>query len=221
MALPSWCSDCARSRHAAARARLQAWMDWLAGRMAVDSVFCIGAWRSLVARTVWVGRGRRFESGAPINSSYANSSGGATEVTGVAWPLFAGARKGHSLMIRPRCSRRECWRRRWSARGVRPPRQDALVIALHAVWSRDSQLCVWGESSALPVRAPRRRGRRPAKPRARTASVCLRGARPGRSARRLGGLARIWRAQSTASSTLLLPSFDDGPQHSPQLLSAE
>jgi len=38
--------------------------------------------------------------------------------------------------------------------GRRPSaRQDALVIALHAVWSRDSQLCVWGEDSDLPARA--------------------------------------------------------------------
>ena len=41
------------------------------------------------------------------------------------------------------------------------------MIALHAVWSRDDQLCVWGEDSALPARAPKRRGRAAAKPRPR------------------------------------------------------
>jgi superfamily II DNA or RNA helicase len=94
------------------------------------------------------------------------------------------------------------------------------VIALHAVWSRDSQLCVWGEDSDLPARAPRRRGRRPAKPRARThpfacAVQDLTGALDALGVS-LGSGKSVDRELS-----LLLPSFDDGPQHSPQLLSAE
>jgi SNF2 family DNA or RNA helicase len=31
------------------------------------------------------------------------------------------------------------------------------VIALHAVWARDSRLCVWGEDSRLPAPATYRR----------------------------------------------------------------
>jgi superfamily II DNA or RNA helicase len=94
------------------------------------------------------------------------------------------------------------------------------VIALHAVWSRDSQLCVWGESSDVSVRAPRRRGRRPAKPRARKhpfacAAQDLAGALDALGVS-LGSGASVDR-----ELPLLLPSFDDGPQHSPQLLSAE
>jgi non-specific serine/threonine protein kinase len=41
------------------------------------------------------------------------------------------------------------------------------VIALHALWSRDSQMCVWAEDASLPARAPKRRGRVPEKPRPR------------------------------------------------------
>jgi superfamily II DNA or RNA helicase len=94
------------------------------------------------------------------------------------------------------------------------------VIALHAVWSRDSQLCVWGEDSALPARAPKRRGRRPAKPRARTHPFAcavhdLTGALDALGVS-LGSGASVDR-----ELPLLLPSFDDGPQHSPQLLSAD
>jgi len=90
------------------------------------------------------------------------------------------------------------------------------VIALHAVWSRDSQLCVWGEDSGLPARAPKRRGRRPATPRPRQhpfacAAQNLAGALDALGVS-LGSDARIEREVS-----LMLPSFDDGPQHSPQL----
>jgi superfamily II DNA or RNA helicase len=95
------------------------------------------------------------------------------------------------------------------------------VIALHAVWSRDSQLCVWGENSGLPARAPRRHGRRPAKPRPRghpfaCATEALAGALDvlgvtlGADAHRL-----------ERELCLLLPSFEDGPQQSPQLLPAD
>jgi hypothetical protein len=92
------------------------------------------------------------------------------------------------------------------------------VIALHAVWLRDSQLCVWGESSGLPARAPRPRGRRPAKPRAREhpfacATATLAGALDVLGVS-LGADARPLERELY----LLLPSFDDGPQHSPQLL---
>ena len=41
------------------------------------------------------------------------------------------------------------------------------MIVLHAIWSRDARLCVWGEDGRLPASAPRRRGRPPLKPRPR------------------------------------------------------
>jgi len=94
------------------------------------------------------------------------------------------------------------------------------VIVLHAVWSRDSQLCVWGEDSALPARASKRRGRRPAKPRPRKhpfacAMHDIAGA--------VDALEVPLRPESQIERALdlMLPSFDDGPQHSPQLLLAD
>jgi hypothetical protein len=41
------------------------------------------------------------------------------------------------------------------------------VIALHAMWSRDSRLCLWGQDSALSPCPPALRGRPPVKPRPR------------------------------------------------------
>ena len=106
-------------------------------------------------------------------------------------------------------------------RCVRPRREDVGVIALHAVWSRDSQLCVWGEDSALPGRAPRRRGRRPAKPRPREHPFAC-------SAEAVAGALAVLGVALGADAPeverqlyLLLPSFEDGPQHSPQLLPAD
>jgi superfamily II DNA or RNA helicase len=93
------------------------------------------------------------------------------------------------------------------------------VIAVHAIWSRDSQLCVWGEASGLPARAPKRRGRRPAKPRPRRHPFAC-------AAQELvGGLDALGVSLGSGSHIerdlyLMLPSFDDGPQHSPQLLLA-
>jgi len=91
------------------------------------------------------------------------------------------------------------------------------VIALHAVWSRDAKLCVWGEGSALPARAPRRRGGRPAKPRPRKHPFAC--AVPDLT----GALDAL--GASLASNELcerelhlMLPSFEEGPQRSPQLL---
>jgi hypothetical protein len=92
------------------------------------------------------------------------------------------------------------------------------VIALHGVWSRDSQLCVWGEDSGLPAKASKRRGRRPEKPRPREHPFAC----------ALQDLAGALEALATSFGStaphverelhLLLPSFDDGPQHSPQFL---
>ncbi len=76
---------------------------------------------------------------------------------------------------------------------------------------------MWGEGSELPDRAPRRRGGRPAKPRARKhpfacAAPELAGAFDALGAS-LGSEALIERELH-----LLLPSFDEGPQCSPRLL---
>ncbi len=94
------------------------------------------------------------------------------------------------------------------------------MIALHAIWSQDSQLCVWGENSSLRARAPKGRGLKPAKPRARKhpfacAAQDLTGALEA-LAISLGSDAPIER-----KLRLMLPSLEDGPQHSPQLLRAD
>jgi hypothetical protein len=76
---------------------------------------------------------------------------------------------------------------------------------------------VWGEGSDLPVRAPRRRGGRPAKPRARKHPFAcgvldLTGAFDGL------GVSLEPDTLDERELHLALPSFDEGPQHSPQLL---
>jgi hypothetical protein len=94
------------------------------------------------------------------------------------------------------------------------------VIAIHAIWSRESQLCVWGEDSALPARAPVRRGRPPATPRPRAHPFAC-GA-DGLS----GALRRLCPKLDPGpfverDLSLLLPSSKDGPQASPHLLRDE
>ncbi|MGH3263888.1 MAG: hypothetical protein ACRDNS_18065, partial [Trebonia sp.] len=94
------------------------------------------------------------------------------------------------------------------------------MIVLHAIWSRDSRLCLWGEHSALPARAPVRRGRPPAKPRPRAHPFAC----PAES---LGGVLRglcpslDWSSAVTRDLSVQLPSSKDGPQASPQLLRAD
>jgi non-specific serine/threonine protein kinase len=92
------------------------------------------------------------------------------------------------------------------------------MIALHAVWSRESQLCVWGEDSALPGRAPRRRGRRPAKPRPREHPFACRAEALAGALEVLGVALGADGPEVERQLYLLLPSFEDGPQRSPQLL---
>ncbi len=91
------------------------------------------------------------------------------------------------------------------------------MIALHAVWSRDSRLCVWGEDASLPARAPRRRGRPPSTPRARAHPYAC------GTADLAAGLERLNIVESIAAAgerklSLMLPTSIDGPQASPQLL---
>jgi superfamily II DNA or RNA helicase len=93
----------------------------------------------------------------------------------------------------------------------------ARVIALHAVWSRDSRLCVWGEDASLPARAPRRRGRLTSTPRARVHPFAC------GTADLAGGLELLGIVDSIAAAaarnlSLMLPTSIDGPQASPQLL---
>ena len=91
------------------------------------------------------------------------------------------------------------------------------MIALHAIWSRDSRLCVWGEDSSLPPSSPKRRGRPPVKPRPRLHPFSCRTEALGRALRQvcpeLGA-----DAPAPRELCLLLPSFQDGPEASPQLL---
>jgi len=91
------------------------------------------------------------------------------------------------------------------------------VIALHGLWSRDSKLCVWGEDSESPARAQRRRGGRPAKPRARKHPFAC-AVRDLAGAFEALGVSLEPDAFLERELHLMLPSFDEGPQHSPQLL---
>jgi superfamily II DNA or RNA helicase len=94
------------------------------------------------------------------------------------------------------------------------------VIALHAIWSADSRLCVWGEDSGLPGRATARRGRAPRKPRPRAHPFACAGEELA------GALGRVCPELDPGTvvgleAPVLLPSFKDGPQASPHLLRAE
>ena len=94
------------------------------------------------------------------------------------------------------------------------------MIALHAIWSRDSRMCVWGEDSVMPPRAPACRGRRPTKPRPREhpfacAAETVAGAL-GRVCPELNPGMMVERR-----APVLLPSFRHGPQPSPHLLRAD
>ena len=91
------------------------------------------------------------------------------------------------------------------------------MIALHGLWSRDSKLCVWGEDSESPARAQRRRGGRPAKPRARKHPFAC-AVRDLAGAFEALGVSLEPDAFLERELHLMLPSFDEGPQHSPQLL---
>ncbi|MGI8414494.1 MAG: DEAD/DEAH box helicase [Solirubrobacteraceae bacterium] len=94
------------------------------------------------------------------------------------------------------------------------------MIALHAVWSRDSLMCMWGENAALPARAPKRRGRVPEKPRPRAHPFACSVSELSGALARLG-IALAPDAYTDYALALLLPSFTDGPQHSPELLRAD
>lgn len=94
------------------------------------------------------------------------------------------------------------------------------MVALHAVWSRDSQLCVWGEDSTLPARAGARNGRPPATPRPRPHPFACGAQRLCEALERLGVTVPAL-AEGGRMLVLTLPSSKLGPQASPQLLRAD
>jgi SNF2 family DNA or RNA helicase len=89
------------------------------------------------------------------------------------------------------------------------------VIVLHALWSRDSRLCVWGEESSLPARARRPPGRPPARPRPRAHPFAC---DPCLLREVLARLGMTSLSGVECKLALMLPSSELGPQASPQLL---
>ncbi len=94
------------------------------------------------------------------------------------------------------------------------------MIAVHALWSTGSGLCVWAEDSRLPPRASKPRGRRPATPRPRRHPFACAPTELDAALRRLcPSTTSVAIAEREACT--LLPSFGDGPQRSPHLLRAD
>jgi hypothetical protein len=89
------------------------------------------------------------------------------------------------------------------------------VIVLHAIWTRDSRLCVWGEDSSLPAVARRPPGRPPARPRPRPHPFAC---DPGVLREGLARLGLLSLSGVEGKVALMLPSSELGPQCSPQLL---
>ena len=91
------------------------------------------------------------------------------------------------------------------------------VIVLHALWSRDSRLCLWGEESSLPAGARRPPGRPPAQPRPRQHPFAC---DPGllRDLLERLGMVSLPGDAVERKLALMLPSSELGPQASPQLL---
>ena len=89
------------------------------------------------------------------------------------------------------------------------------MIVLHALWSRDSRLCVWGEESSLSACARRPPGRPPARPR-RHPFACDAGLLREALARL--GITSLPEGTVEGKLELMLPSSELGPQCSPQLL---
>ena len=100
------------------------------------------------------GSGHRV-SGRPALNAWGRFAPTAIE-RAVATPSAIGGHRGRlecrGELVQECCRPAVARERPRDARGFLP------VIALHAIWSRDSRLCVWGEDSALPPRAPTRRG---------------------------------------------------------------
>ncbi len=91
------------------------------------------------------------------------------------------------------------------------------MIVLHALWSRDSRLCLWGEESSLPAHARRPPGRQPRRPRVPAHPFACDTGLLREVLERLGVMFLPGDAV-TRKLALMLPSSEVGPQASPQLL---
>ena len=91
------------------------------------------------------------------------------------------------------------------------------MIVLHALWSRDLHVCVWGEQSSLPARAGRRPGRPRNEPEPRAHPFACRGSILLDALGSLGPAAAVEDA-TVGKLALRLPSTQLGPQASPHLL---
>lgn len=92
------------------------------------------------------------------------------------------------------------------------------MIVVHAAWSADRGLCLWGEDSTLPARAPGRPGRPAKTPRPRPHPFASSTAALETALDHVG--VRLADSSEAASLTLRLPSRRTGPEASPQLLRA-
>ena len=97
-------------------------------------------------------------------------------------------------------------------------REDAAVLVIHAAWSSERGLCLWGEDSTLPDRVPTRPGRPAKVPAPRPHPFASSAAALETALEHVG----IPLAAPTAAAalTLGLPSWRNGPQASPRLLRA-
>jgi len=92
------------------------------------------------------------------------------------------------------------------------------VIVVHSAWSRDLGLCLWGEDSMLPARAPGRPGRPPKAPKPRPHPFASSAAALETALEHVG--VRLTDSAAAATLTLPLPSWRSGPEASPWLLRA-
>ncbi|TML99509.1 MAG: ATP-dependent helicase, partial [Actinobacteria bacterium] len=90
------------------------------------------------------------------------------------------------------------------------------MIVVHAVWSRDSRVCLWGEDSSLPARARGRPGRPAAVPKLRRHPFASSAGALETALEHIG--VPLPDSARHDSLTLTLPSWRHGPQASPGLL---
>ncbi|MDQ6807374.1 MAG: DEAD/DEAH box helicase [Actinomycetota bacterium] len=91
------------------------------------------------------------------------------------------------------------------------------MIVLHALWSGDSRLCLWGEDSSLPVHARRPPGHPPVQPRPRVHPFACDTGLLREVLERLGVMILPGDAVG-CKLAVALPSSEHGPQSSPLLL---
>ena len=97
---------------------------------------------------------------------------------------------------------------------------SSVVIALHALWSAEGDLCIWGERSSLPARGRRPPGRPPVTPVPRQHPFACEGALLADALGALGAPSDVSPPSigSPGALVLRLPSWELGPQASPHLL---